>query len=179
MLTREKQSAEAPNPQTKTTPLKSTGKDTPYPQGFALHCETSTTYASPSTAYPLNYGPLQVTKTPGLVLHELKIGTDLMDPLTVPDLDELTEKGKSLQDKALEKYELLKERMRAIEGISIPGSIDVAELSLVLGLMIPHKFKTPFFDKYDGTKCPTSHLTMYYRKMLAYTDNDKLLIDCF
>ena len=30
MLTREKQSAETPNPQIKTTPLKVTGEDTPY-----------------------------------------------------------------------------------------------------------------------------------------------------
>ena len=69
--------------------------------------------------------------------------------------------------------------MRAMEGISIHGSIDAAELSLVPGLVIPYKFKTPTFDKYDDTKCPTTHLTMYYRKMSAYTDNDKLLIYCF
>ena len=70
------------------------------------------------------------------------------------------EKGKSIHDKALEKYELLEERMRAMEGISIPESLDATELSLALGLVIPHKFKTPTFDKYDGTKCPTTHLTM-------------------
>ena len=102
-----------------------------------------------------------------------------MDPLAVPDLDEMAEKGKSTQDKALEKYELLEERMRAMEGINIPGSLDTTELSLVLGLVIPRKFKTPTFDKYDGTKCPTTHLAMYCRKMSAYTDNDKLLIYCF
>ena len=66
-----------------------------------------------------------------------------------------------------------------MEGISISGSIDAVELSLVLGLVIPHKFKTPTFDKYDGTKCLTTHLMMYCRKMLAYIDNDKLLIYCF
>ena len=66
-----------------------------------------------------------------------------------------------------------------MEGISIPRSIDAVELSLVLSLVIPSKFKTPTFDKYDGTKCPTTHLTMYYRKMSAYTNNNKLLIDCF
>ena len=43
----------------------------------------------------------------------------------------------------------------------------------------PHKFKTPMFDKYDGTKCPTAHLTMYYKKISAHTDNDKLLIYYF
>ena len=69
--------------------------------------------------------------------------------------------------------------MRAIEGINIPGSLDAIELSLVPGLVIPHKFKTPTFDKYDGIKCSTTHLTMFGQKMSAYTDNDKLLIYCF
>ena len=69
--------------------------------------------------------------------------------------------------------------MRAMEGLNIPGSLDATELSLVSGLIIPHKFKTSTFDKYDGTKCPTTHLTMYCQKMSAYTNNDKLLIYCF
>ena len=102
-----------------------------------------------------------------------------MDPLAVPDFDELAEKGKSRQDKALEKYKLIEERLRVIEGISILRSIDAAKLSLVPGLVILYKFKILTFDKYDGTKCPTTHFTMYCRKMLAYTDNDKLLIYCF
>ena len=69
--------------------------------------------------------------TPGLVMQESKANVDLMDPLTVPDLDEMVAKGKSLQDKALEKYELLEERMRTMEGINIPESLDATELSLV------------------------------------------------
>ena len=136
-------------------------------------------HALPSQLFSFNYGPPQVMNTPGLVLHEPKTGAGLVDPLAVPDLDELAEKGKSLQDKAIEKYELLEERMRAMEGINILGSLDATELSLVSGLLTPHKFKTPTFDKYGGTKCPTTHLTMYCRKMSAYTDNDKLLIYCF
>ena len=118
-------------------------------------------------------------KTPALVLHEPKTGADPVDPLAIPDLDELAEKRKYLQDKALEKYELLKERMRAMEGINIPGSLDATKISLVSGLVISHKFKTPTFDKYDITNCPTTNLTMYCRKMSAYTDNDKLLIYYF
>ena len=112
-------------------------------------------------------------------MQEPKGNADFMDPLTVPDLDEIVEKGKLHQDKALEKYELLEERMRAMEGINIPGSLDATELSLVSKLVILHKFKASTFDKYDGTKCPITHLTMYCHKMSAYTNNDKLLIDCF
>ena len=102
-----------------------------------------------------------------------------MDPLAVPNLDELVKKRKLPQDKTLEKYDLLEEIMRAMEGINILGSLDATELSLVSSLVILHKFKTPTFDKYDGTKCLTTHLTMYCRKMLLYTDNDKLLIYYF
>ena len=96
MLIGEKQSVEAPNPQTETTPLKGTGEDTPYSQGFALPRETLATYASPSIAYPFNYGPYQVANPAGLTLHELKTGIDPMDPLAFPDFDELLEKEKSL-----------------------------------------------------------------------------------
>ena len=94
-------------------------------------------------------------------MQEPKANADFIDPLAVSDLDEIVATGKSLQEKALEKYELLEERMKAMEGINIPGSLDATELSLVSGLVIPHKFKAPTFDKYDGTKCPTTHLTMY------------------
>ena len=96
ILIKEKQSIETPNPQIKTTLLRGTGKNTSYPQGFALPRETSAIYASPSTAYPFNYRPPQATKTPRPALHELKTGTDPIDPLAFPDFDELLEKEKSL-----------------------------------------------------------------------------------
>ena len=70
-----------------------------------------------------------------LVMQKPKANADLMDPLVVPDLDEIIEKGKSPQDKAVEKYELLEERMRTMEGINIPRSLDATELSLVSGLV--------------------------------------------
>ena len=48
MLTKEKQSTKAPNPQIEATPLKGTDEDILYPQGFPLPRENQTTYASPS-----------------------------------------------------------------------------------------------------------------------------------
>lgn len=45
--------------------------------------------------------------------------------------------------------------------------------------MIPAKFKTPDFDKYEGHPCPKSHLIIYYQKMAAYVEDDKLLIHLF
>ena len=50
--------------------------------------------------------------------------------------------------------------MRAMEGINISESLDATELSLVLGVVIPHKFKTPTFDKYDDTNAQ-QHISRY------------------
>ena len=38
---------------------------------------------------------------PGLVMQEPKTNADIMDPLIVPDLDELAEKGKSIRIRIL------------------------------------------------------------------------------
>ena len=116
MLTKNKQSTEAPIPQAEAVPLRNTGEDVLYPQGFAFPRETQATYGSPSQTFPFNYGP-QVVNTSGVGMREPGTGADFVDPLAVPDLDEMVIKGKSSEDKALEKYELLEERLRVMEGI--------------------------------------------------------------
>ena len=58
-------------------------------------------------------------------------------------------------------------------------SVDPKELSLVLDLVIPCKFKVPTFEKYDGIKYLENHLAMYCRKMAGHTHNEGLLIHVF
>jgi len=77
------------------------------------------------------------------------------------------------------KLEILEERLRAIEGNKSYGFGDVVGLSLVPDVVIPHKFKVPDFEKYRGTTCPKSHITMYYRKMTGHTHDEKLFIHFF
>ena len=77
------------------------------------------------------------------------------------------------------RYSLLDERLKVLEGDDIYGVIDATELSLVLDLVIPSKFKVPNFAKYDWTSCPKKYLTMYCRKWAGYIGNEKLLIHCF
>ena len=125
--------------------------------------------------YTHPYVPLPVVQTLGPTLVEPYPGAN---PVMVPDLDDPKEREKLKQVDTQCKYELLEERLRAVEGLNM-GGVDASELSLVHGLIIPFKFKTPDFEKYNGTKCPATHLTMYCRKMAAHTDNDKLLIYCF
>ena len=66
-----------------------------------------------------------------------------------------------------------------MEGFDVYGMMDTYKMSLVPDLVLPPKFKVPTFDKFDGTKCPSTHLYMYCRKMTGHTSNDKLLIHCF
>lgn len=52
-------------------------------------------------------------------------------------------------------------------------------MCLVFGLSITAKFNMLDFDKYKGHSCPKIHLIMYYHKMVAHVENDKLMIHCF
>ena len=64
-------------------------------------------------SYP--YRPPSVVQTLGPVLFEPNSGANLVNTIVVPDLDNLTEKEKLQQNDTLEKYELLEERLRAVE----------------------------------------------------------------
>lgn len=76
------------------------------------------------------------------------------------------------------KYQLLEERTCAIKGFSSLG-LNARGLCLVPNVVLPQKLKVHDLPKYKGLSCPHSHITMYYRKMDSYIDNDKLLIHCF
>ncbi|XP_017970376.1 PREDICTED: uncharacterized protein LOC108660637 [Theobroma cacao] len=114
-------------------------------------------------------------------------GINPAKPIHVPDLDNPKEQEKLRNDssqtgeneKDQKKYDLLEERLRAIEGVDRFGTMDATELCLVPDVLIPAKFKVPKFEKYDGTKCPMAHITMYCRKMAAQSHDDKLLIHFF
>src|SRR3954467_3224690 len=77
-----------------------------------------------------------------------------------------------------DKYKLLEERMKAVEIQKIPG-LDFEELGLVPGVIIPPKFKTPAFAKYDGVSCPKLHLRSYVRKIQPHTADKRLWIHFF
>lgn len=49
----------------------------------------------------------------------------------------------------------------------------------VPNVVLTQKFKVPYFPKYKGLRCSRSHITIYYRKMTSYIDNDEFLIHYF
>ena len=75
-----------------------------------------------------------------------------------------------------EKFDLMEERLRDIEGIGDYPFADMAKLCLVPDFVILPKFKVPDFDKYKGITCPNKHLKLYCRKMGTYVKDEKLLM---
>jgi len=78
-----------------------------------------------------------------------------------------------------EKLDLLEKRLRAVKGFGDYPFSDMTKLCLVPDVVIPPKFKVPGFDKYKGTTCPKNQLNMYFRKMGAYSRDEKLLMHFF
>ena len=77
-----------------------------------------------------------------------------------------------------EQLQMLEERLKAIEGSNY-GMVEAADLCSIPDVIIHPKFKAPEFDKYKGTSCPKSRLSIYFRKMEAHARDGKLLIHCF
>ncbi|XP_050915290.1 uncharacterized protein LOC127130297 [Lathyrus oleraceus] len=88
------------------------------------------------------------------------------------------DEGYQPRDRLREEVVTIDKRLRKMEGDQIFGAA-ARDICLVSGLVIPPKFKTPNFDCYEGTTCPKSHLIMYYCRMAAHVENDKLMIHCF
>ena len=65
---------------------------------------------------------------------------------------------------AQQKLELTEVRLRAMEELDVYGLVDTNKMSLVLDVILPPKFKVPYFEKYNETKCSLIHLYMFYRK---------------
>ncbi|RDX70778.1 hypothetical protein CR513_49932, partial [Mucuna pruriens] len=63
--------------------------------------------------------------------------------------------------------QLFEERVDALEGFK-QIEFDAVDLCLFLGIVIPPDFELPTFDKYKGTSCPKSHLTILTRAALRW-----------
>ncbi|KAI5436953.1 hypothetical protein KIW84_023182 [Lathyrus oleraceus] len=70
--------------------------------------------------------------------------------------------------------QLLAEKIKVLESYATPGVVNMSNMGLVEGIVIPQKFKAPAFDKYNGSSCPETHLQAFVRKISAYTADQKL-----
>ncbi|XP_017604348.1 uncharacterized protein LOC108451129 [Gossypium arboreum] len=100
----------------------------------------------------------------------------------ISDLNDAAEIEKARVDlpKQLEvRCKCLEEKFKAMETADCRCGIDAKDLSLVLDLVLPSKFKTPEFEKYNGTSYLEAHIMMFCRRMIGYVNNDQLLIHYF
>lgn len=72
----------------------------------------------------------------------------------------------------------IEEKLKAMEGSNTIG-LDAAEMCLVPRVRIPAKFKVTDFKKYKGASDPRTHIRSYCRKMVAYSDGERLLMHLF
>lgn len=73
---------------------------------------------------------------------------------------------------------VLEERFEAIEGHDSYG-LEAFDTCLVLDVVIPPNFETPYLENYKWIRYPKTYLNMYCQKMAAYPHDDKLLIRYF
>ncbi|KAA3476286.1 intersectin-1-like [Gossypium australe] len=98
------------------------------------------------------------------------------------DLDEMAEMDKAKVDlpRQLEdRCKWLEEKFKVMETADYRYGVNANDLRLVPNLVLPPKFKTLEFEKYNGTSCPEVHITMFCRRMAGHVNNDQLLIHCF
>ena len=98
------------------------------------------------------------------------------DQETYPSKDKNPESGIS---QVKSQMETLAEKLRIIEGSNAYGSVNLDSLTNFPHFVMPYKFKTSKFDKYDGTGDLCMHLRMFCRKMAPYGDNHPLLCQIF
>ena len=74
---------------------------------------------------------------------------------------------------------------KLLEKMKAYGGFDGFDQNLVLNLpqfeegAFPEKFKTPEFEKYNGTGYPNLHTRLYVQKMSQYVKYDKLMVQTF
>lgn len=76
------------------------------------------------------------------------------------------------------KVRAIEEKLKAMESTDAFG-LDGVDMCLVSGVVILTKIKVPDFEKYKDASDLKTHIRAYYRKMVAYSNDDWLLIHFF
>ncbi|XP_052882191.1 uncharacterized protein LOC108472802 [Gossypium arboreum] len=101
-------------------------------------------------------------------------GDNLTNPV-IPDLNvaEKEDMRLELSRQLEERCRWLDEKFKALENADNRQGIDAKDLILVPDLVLPHKFKMPEFEKYNGTTCPEAHITIFCRRVTGYNIEKK------
>lgn len=121
--------------------------------------------AIPSQSIPVGPGASQVTGT------TTEIPTPAQNPIFLarsPRSQSRSSRGKEDDKKVTNKQESLEEKIRGLQGIDAYGSVNLSDLCFFSDLKLPSKYKTPDFNKYNGSGCPFTHLQAYGGEMCEH-----------
>ncbi|XP_071928040.1 uncharacterized protein [Coffea arabica] len=81
--------------------------------------------------------------------------------------------------KLLKRLDRFDEFIRKSQGLSKQGVLDYDDLCLFPNVQLPVGFKTPKFNKYDGTSNPKTHLRLFANKLGKPVDDENLPLRLF
>nr|XP_027090279.1 uncharacterized protein LOC113711315 [Coffea arabica] len=98
---------------------------------------------------------------------------------TVQAKPEVGESSAPIDLKLLKRLDRFDEFIRKSQGLSKQGVLDYDDLCLFPNVQLPVGFKTPKFNKYDGTGNPKTHLRLFANKLGKPVDDENLPLRLF
>ncbi|XP_071917080.1 uncharacterized protein [Coffea arabica] len=92
---------------------------------------------------------------------------------------EMGESSAPVDLKLLKRLDRFDEFIRKSQGLSKQGVLDYDDLCLFPNVQLPVGFKTPKFNKYDGTSNPKTHLRLFANKLGKPVDDENLPLRLF
>ncbi|XP_071912336.1 uncharacterized protein [Coffea arabica] len=98
---------------------------------------------------------------------------------TIQTKPEVGESSAPVDMKLLKRLDRFDEFIRKSQGLSKQGVLDYDDLCLFPNVQLPVGFKTPKFNKYDGTGNPKTHLRLFANKLGRLVDDENLPLRLF
>ncbi|XP_071916235.1 uncharacterized protein [Coffea arabica] len=98
---------------------------------------------------------------------------------TVQTKPEVGESSAPVDMKLLKRLDRFDEFIKKSQGLSKQGVLDYDDLCLFPNVQLPVGFKTPKFNKYDGTGNPKTHLRLFANKLGRPVDDENLPLRLF
>ncbi|XP_027157620.1 uncharacterized protein LOC113759252 [Coffea eugenioides] len=98
---------------------------------------------------------------------------------TVQTKPEMGESSAPVDMKLLKRLDRFNEFIRKSQGLNKQGVLDYDDLCLFPNVQLPVGFKTPKFNKYDGTGNPKTHLRLFANKLGRPVDDENLPLRLF
>ncbi|XP_071900964.1 uncharacterized protein [Coffea arabica] len=98
---------------------------------------------------------------------------------TVQTKPEVGESSAPVDMKLLKRLDHFDEFIRKNQGLSKQGVLDYDDLCLFPNVQLPVGFKTPKFNKYDGTGNPKTHLRLFANQLGKPVDDENLPLRLF